>query len=344
MRLSFLLIFSCTTVANDILQPELITAELGHSVTLTCFSRKDEVTYTAWFKQQAVQKPRIMAKAFSYSQTLKVQGEFKNMTRFSFQWRAASFNLTIANIEPSDSAVYYCATMSFNEISFGDGTVLILTDYNRRTVVQQPVSDPVRPGDSVTLQCTVDSETCAGEHSVYWFRHGSGESLPGLIYTHGKRSDECEKSPEAGSPTHSCVYSLPKRNLSRSDAGIYYCAVATCGNILFGNGTKLNIDTGHWNLPPSVVLSLVITLAVSIFANAVFVCTRNNNICGQHAGKSVQESQCEILMREQSSKQCQDVDVVNYVALNLKNSKAKRKKRETTKDTVYSDLKGPDWE
>uniref|UniRef100_A0A8C9UYA1 Ig-like domain-containing protein n=1 Tax=Scleropages formosus TaxID=113540 RepID=A0A8C9UYA1_SCLFO len=119
---------------------------------------------------------------------------------------------------------------------------------NTETVVQQLVSDPVHPGDSVTLQCTVDSETCAGEHSVYWFRHGSGESLPGLIYTHGNRSDECEKSPEAGSPTHGCVYSLPKRNLSRSDAGIYYCAVVICGDILFGNGTQLDIEDAEMKI------------------------------------------------------------------------------------------------
>ncbi|XP_045074618.1 signal-regulatory protein delta-like [Coregonus clupeaformis] len=97
----------------------------------------------------------------------------------------------------------------------------------RNTVIQQPVSESVQPGDSVTLNCTIHTETCAGEHSVYWFRHGSGESRPGIIYTHGYRSDQCERSPETGSPTQSCVYNLPKRNLSLSDAGTYYCAVAS---------------------------------------------------------------------------------------------------------------------
>uniref|UniRef100_A0A3B3R130 Ig-like domain-containing protein n=1 Tax=Paramormyrops kingsleyae TaxID=1676925 RepID=A0A3B3R130_9TELE len=111
-----------------------------------------------------------------------------------------------------------------------------------RKTIFQPVPDTVQPGDSVTLQCTIETGSCAGEHSVYWFRHGSGESLPGVIYSHGNRSDECEKSPEAGSPTRSCVYSLPKRNLSPSDAGTYYCAVAMCGEMLFGNGTKVHVE------------------------------------------------------------------------------------------------------
>ena len=67
---------------------------------------------------------------------------------------------------------------------------------NSKTVEQQAESDPVHSGDSVTLQCTVLSETSTGEHSVYWFRAGSGDSHPGVIYTPGNRSDECEKSPE----------------------------------------------------------------------------------------------------------------------------------------------------
>ncbi|XP_045074619.1 uncharacterized protein LOC121572584 [Coregonus clupeaformis] len=115
---------------------------------------------------------------------------------------------------------------------------------NSMSVLQQPVSESVQLGDSVTLNCTIHTETCVGEQSVYWFRHGSGVSRQGIIYTHGNSIDQCEKFPNAGSPTQSCVYNLPKRNLSLSDAGTYYCAVASCGEILFGNGTKLDIDHG----------------------------------------------------------------------------------------------------
>ncbi|KAJ8281791.1 hypothetical protein COCON_G00043100 [Conger conger] len=43
----------------------------------------------------------------------------------------------------------------------------------------------------------------------------------------------------------SCVYNFPKRNLSLSDAGTYYCAVATCGEILFGNETKMDVEKGQ---------------------------------------------------------------------------------------------------
>nr|XP_033479873.1 signal-regulatory protein beta-2-like [Epinephelus lanceolatus] len=110
-------------------------------------------------------------------------------------------------------------------------------------VTQDLPSDPVHPGDSVTLQCSVLSDSynksCPGDHSVFWFKAGSHESHPNVFYAHGN-SVECEKSPEAGSP-QICVYSFSK-NVSSSDAGTYYCAVATCGEILFGNGTKLDIQ------------------------------------------------------------------------------------------------------
>ncbi|KAI3351518.1 hypothetical protein L3Q82_020373 [Scortum barcoo] len=60
------------------------------------------------------------------------------------------------------------------------------------TVVQWPtVSDSVRPGDLMTLQCSVlsDSEnkTCPGDHNVYWFKTGSDKSHPNIIYTDGNR-------------------------------------------------------------------------------------------------------------------------------------------------------------
>uniref|UniRef100_A0A8C1GJ13 Ig-like domain-containing protein n=1 Tax=Cyprinus carpio TaxID=7962 RepID=A0A8C1GJ13_CYPCA len=99
------------------------------------------------------------------------------------------------------------------------------------------LTDTLHTGDSVSLQCSLFTESCAGEHSVYWFRQSSGESQ-GVLYTKGERNGQCENSTE--SQTQSCVYSLFNSNVSHSDAGIYYCAVAACGEILFGKGTELN--------------------------------------------------------------------------------------------------------
>ncbi|KAI4893635.1 hypothetical protein NFI96_032422 [Prochilodus magdalenae] len=157
----------------------------------------------AWFKQTPGEKPLLIASAF-HSLQVKYHNDFGNSGRF---------NAVILSLG-SSSDLY--------------------------AVLQHPVSDPVELGGNTTLQCSVLTDTSAGEHSVYWIRHGSGESHPGIIYTHGNRSDQCESSSETDSSTQSCVYNLPKRNLSLSDAGTYYCAVLMCEEIIFGSGTKLD--------------------------------------------------------------------------------------------------------
>ncbi|MBN3299710.1 KV07 protein, partial [Amia calva] len=228
---------------EDVVQPRLFTAaQFGDSVTLECFISTERINYLSWIKQTVGQRPRGIVTSYSYLEDFTFYDEFRNNPRFTVQKDKGLFHLNISRAEQSDAVTYYCVTIYQNSVQFGNGTVLMLKGLeSNMTIVQQPASVPVQPGDSVTLQCTIHTETCAGEHSVHWFRHGSGEALPGLIYTHGNRSDPCESSSEPGLPAQGCVYELPKRNLRSSDAGTYYCAVATCGQILFGNGTRLDI-------------------------------------------------------------------------------------------------------
>uniref|UniRef100_A0A8C7M2M6 Ig-like domain-containing protein n=1 Tax=Oncorhynchus mykiss TaxID=8022 RepID=A0A8C7M2M6_ONCMY len=249
-QLQLIQAMSCA-LNNDVIQPDpVIVTQLGQSVSLNCFCQSHLIR-VSWFKQTVGQKPLLMASSFYHTQNSFYSNNFnKDFTetkRLSVKRGVDSCNLTISKTESGDSATYYCVNLFAREATFGEGTVLIVKGNlyswsNHMSVLQQPVSESVQPGDSVTLNCTIHTETCAGEHSVFWFRHGSGKSHPGIIYNNGDRSDQCEKSPEAGSPTQSCVYNLPKRNLSLSDAGTYYCAVSSCGEILFGNGTKLDVE------------------------------------------------------------------------------------------------------
>ncbi|XP_039669010.1 uncharacterized protein LOC120566554 [Perca fluviatilis] len=157
------------------------------------------------------------------------------------------------------------------------------------TVVQWPtVSDPVRPGDSVTLQCSVLSDsgnkTCPGDDSVFWFRARSNKSYPDIIYTDGRRHNECDKRSDT---QKSCVYRFSK-NISSSDAGTYYCAVATCGEILFGDGTKLDIEgTSVWSHKANTIIFLVISaISLIVIAFLIYEIQRNNAVvAGQkHSG------------------------------------------------------------
>ncbi|XP_029522622.2 uncharacterized protein LOC115133494 [Oncorhynchus nerka] len=245
-----------------------------------------------------------------------------------------SCDLTISKTEPGDSATYFCSTTDIYEQTFGEGTVLFVKDSesNSMSVLQQPVSELVQPGGSVTLNCTIHTETCAGEHSVYWFRHGSGETRPRIIYTHGNWSDQCEKSPDVGSPPQSCVYNLPKRNLSLSDAGTYYCAVASCGEILFGNGTKLDIDD-HRADPLLLVSCLGVVLGVTFTLIIVLVCIMykmNNTTCVQCRGL-VSQTRGPAVTRSDVGDH--DGDSLHYVALNLSNKKNRSRRQRSHGDS-----------
>lgn len=110
---------------------------------------------------------------------------------------------------------------------------------SKNIVVQWPTeSKPMHTGDSLTLRCDVlsgsQSRTCSEDHHVYWFRAGSDKSHPNLLIVNENGPRECDTQ-------KSCVYHFSK-NLSSTDAGTYFCAVATCGEILFGNGTKLDVQ------------------------------------------------------------------------------------------------------
>uniref|UniRef100_W5LLT5 Ig-like domain-containing protein n=1 Tax=Astyanax mexicanus TaxID=7994 RepID=W5LLT5_ASTMX len=213
----------------------------GENVSLNCLFSSADVTATTWFKQTPGEKPLLIASAFRSSAAVYYNG-FNKSGRFTAVTEKNTFTLNILNTEASDSATYFCAAAYFTDIA--------LLDYSPSslyTVLQPPVSDPVRLGGDTTLQCSILTDNSAGDHSVYWFRHGSGESDPGIIFTHGNRSDQCKKSSETVSPTQSCIYKLPKNNLSLSDAGTYYCAVAACGHIVFGDGTKLDFTGGKKN-------------------------------------------------------------------------------------------------
>ncbi|XP_029609818.1 uncharacterized protein LOC115194334 isoform X1 [Salmo trutta] len=331
---------------NYVIQPDpVIVTQLGQRVSLTCFCQSNLLVRVSWFKQTVGQKPLLMATSYYRTKNSfyfnNFTKDFNETKRLSVERGVDSFNLTISKTESGDSATYYCGAMELGELKFGEGTVLIVKDSgsNSMSVLQQPVSESVQPGDSVTLNCTLQTETCAGEHSVYWFRHGSGESHPGIIYNNEDRRDQCEKSPEAGSPTQSCVYNLPKRNLSLSDAGTYYCAVALCGEILFGKGTKLDIQIPEHDSPfdlSPTVLALVVSNIVVGIVTLLLAWALYKNLNRHHRGRKDGPTS--------QGNQNQDSDVLNYAAVTFtpkKNSSSSRRTREKTsrEDEVYSEVR-----
>uniref|UniRef100_A0A667YZF5 Uncharacterized LOC115376191 n=1 Tax=Myripristis murdjan TaxID=586833 RepID=A0A667YZF5_9TELE len=284
-----------------------LSANVGDNVTLSCFYDGDDAAKFFWYKQTLGQKPILIF--YKYEKNAIFHNEFKNDARFKLETETNGNQLKISELQHSDAATYFCVSSYLYNLKFGDGVTLSVKDsgLNIQAVVHQSESQTIQPGDSVTLNCTVHTGTCDGEHSVYWFR-SSGLSQPRAIYTHGVTDDQCERKPTTH--TQTCDYNLPMKSLNLSDAGTYYCAVLSCGEILFGNGTKNNTDSES----PQHLSVSVGFCCISLVCNGV--CCFISSCQGQHA------------------------DNLHYAALSENKVHRPRRQRDNT-DTVcvYSSIK-----
>uniref|UniRef100_A0A8D0AJ71 Ig-like domain-containing protein n=1 Tax=Sander lucioperca TaxID=283035 RepID=A0A8D0AJ71_SANLU len=305
------------------------TVRLGEPATFTCVLHYKETDRPQldWYKQSAGETLKLIvtkrkstkpayAPEFSESRL-----EIKNDDNFS--------NLTILRTIQEDEGMYH--------FLYDAGNTQRTSNY---TVVQWPtVSDPVRPGDSVTLQCSVLSDsgnkTCPGDDSVFWFRAGSNKSYPDIIYTEGRRHNECDKRSDT---QKSCVYHFSK-NISSSDTGTYYCAVATCGEILFGDGTKLQIGRILCSTLEVIFKTSTVCLVISMTGNIVFICYRTSTpVCSQFKAPFNNINTISLLFAAQT----EDGLDLNYAALHFSGKKTTRGRKKTelkTEESVYSQVK-----
>ncbi|XP_036419486.1 uncharacterized protein LOC118803089 [Colossoma macropomum] len=236
---TFCLFVTVKTSETDDLQVQ--TVKCGENVTIKCDQDfvKGSEHVLAWYKQSFGKLPQFIVRSSENNADIRVAETFKQ--RFRLTAGEEKFDLSIIKTVEEDAGTYFCVKAKKGVSEFGSGTLLLFPD--EKSKKRNLTEVDVKSGESVTLQCSVTPLSCSGEHSVYWIRHGSGESHPGIIYTHGDTDSSCTRSSETDSPTQSCVYKLNKI-FSLSDAGTYYCAVAACGQILFGNGTKLSVKGG----------------------------------------------------------------------------------------------------
>ncbi|XP_065815145.1 uncharacterized protein [Labrus bergylta] len=226
----------CTIYENF----ETKTVGVGDDVTLTC--PRDASWYSTqlfWLRLVSGDLPEVLGGINSIESDL-----VEETPGFTAIKEPGTFVVIINGVKLRDTGLYFCVKQEWIKMTVLKGTFLQIKgpESSITSVVQDISQDPVHPGDLMTLQCSVLSEsennTCPGKHRVFWFRAGSDETHPSVIYTHGNRSGGCEESPEAHSP-QKCVYSFSK-TVNSSDASTYFCAVAACGEILFGNGTKID--------------------------------------------------------------------------------------------------------
>ncbi|KAK7877222.1 hypothetical protein WMY93_032075 [Mugilogobius chulae] len=290
-------------------QIPVTVAKPGDSVTFTCSA--DYKERVNWYKQSPGHTMQFIG--FVYSQYKEV--DQSSHDRFNLTKVDNKHALTIKNIEKEDEAIYYCHMTG--EQNFMSSTFLIVEDVTKSQscvhVRQSPSSAAVVPGRSVSLQCSLQPKNnksqiqCPQQDNVHWFRAGSEEPHTGLMYN---------------STNYSCVYRLSKTIGHSSDAGTYYCAVDTCGHILFGTGTKVDTVT--------VALSVLLCGCVLVII-VLCVCVKRATVCDT----------AEVTYSKYSPDSVTDMRAdVNYAALNFSSRKVRpSSKPRAEQECVYSSVR-----
>uniref|UniRef100_A0A8C1J7F6 Novel immune-type receptor 5 n=1 Tax=Cyprinus carpio TaxID=7962 RepID=A0A8C1J7F6_CYPCA len=275
----FLLYEVFKIIYGDIIQLDpVISVHEGDPVVFSCFFTTKQLSMALWYKQVTGEEPRLITSSVLRSSKSQFYNEFDS-NHFDVLRGTDSFNLTIVKTVQSDWGTYYCAFSFSNIITFGNGTHLVIkgAKISKPMSLKLPKIELVKSGVKVPLQCSIQNELerLGGEHRLYWFKHGSGESPPGSIYVHGNTNDGCVGRSEADCLSPTCMYNLPKKIFSSSQTGTY-CALATCGEILFGNVSKHNPDFKSQNTDLFFLVGLTVLLTSNITINILLCCMSRN--------------------------------------------------------------------
>ncbi|MED6269154.1 hypothetical protein CHARACLAT_030264 [Characodon lateralis] len=221
--------------------------------------------------------------------------------------------------------MYHCAVLDWNENTWR-GTYLSIKGNNERTVnytvlQRSRVANTADLGDSATLECSILSDsnykTCPGDVSVFWFRARSHKSHPEIIFMDEIPDGDCTAKHD-----RKCVYSFFK-NVSISEFGKYYCAIASCGEILFGNGTTLEVEKS----PDSTSITLVIVIICLIISVILHIAI----ICHQTLKKAKKQNKCKKTTHDHLDQQEDNIDEdengLNYAALHFPGGKVVKGKK-----------------
>ncbi|XP_043982589.1 uncharacterized protein LOC122836791 [Gambusia affinis] len=249
------------------------TVALGQPATLKCPlpAGKLNVNEVHWYKQSTGDTLTLIVRLRKHAVPAFAQ-EFSS-SRMIASKNETLIRLTILRTVPEDEGMYHCAIIDWTE-SVWHGTYLYLKEKAERTskhtiVEQLTAADSHLPGGSVTLQCSVFSnpdKMCPEDFSVFWFRARSHDSNPHIIYVDGNKHDDCNKRNDS---QRRCTFS---KTISSIDHDTYYCAVATCGEIIIGKEIKAKVqgfslwfqDTNKFVLPFCAVLALSLISTVAL--------------------------------------------------------------------------------
>ncbi|XP_072436341.1 immunoglobulin superfamily member 2-like [Chiloscyllium punctatum] len=260
-------------IANPVVllqSPSLKHVIRGHTARLQCIMRNAAVKHTTvkWDKQ----KPGShYVRILTHGKDGSTQWSPGFTERFqpSRDSSSNSFILTITNVQPNDTAVYYC---SVRGSIYGRGSRIIVNRANPPVLLQSPSLEWVTEGQTAHLQCIMRNASVT-DTTVKWYHQKTG-CCKVQILTHSKYGSTqwspgfSERIQSSRDPSNNS-FILTITNVQPTDAGVYYCSV---WRKIYGRGSQLNIISVN----PPVLLQSPSLECVTEGHSAQLQCTMRN--------------------------------------------------------------------
>uniref|UniRef100_UPI00398F15A5 immunoglobulin superfamily member 3-like isoform X1 n=1 Tax=Pristiophorus japonicus TaxID=55135 RepID=UPI00398F15A5 len=219
--------------------PSLERVTEGHTARLQCTMRNARVSDTDvhWYRQLPGQDTEWVLTHEASGSTRGSPGSTDRLQP-SRDTSNNSFILTVTDVQPSDTAAYYCKV--WGDIS-GSGTQLNVTSAVVPVLTQSPSLERVTEGHTARLQCTMRNARVS-DTDVHWYRQLPGQDTEWVLTheasgsTRGSPGSTDRLQPSRDTSNNSFI--LTVTDVQPSDTAAYYCKV--WGDIS-GNGTQLNV-------------------------------------------------------------------------------------------------------
>nr|XP_023701230.1 polymeric immunoglobulin receptor-like isoform X1 [Paramormyrops kingsleyae]XP_023701231.1 polymeric immunoglobulin receptor-like isoform X1 [Paramormyrops kingsleyae] len=193
-----------------------LTVQSGESLTIPCFydqKYKDHVKY--WCRGKLWSSCTIMARTDSPQSSSKVS--------ITDSPAKLVFNVTMRNLETSDTGIYWCA-VEIGGIGEMDDFQSLLIEVKAARSVRTVSWVSAERGGSVTIPCYYDQKY--KDHVKYWCRGRDWNSCSSLARSDSNQS--AGKVSISDDPAH-LVFNVAMRNLQEMDSDTYWCAVEIHG-------------------------------------------------------------------------------------------------------------------
>ncbi|XP_060686746.1 uncharacterized protein LOC132819312 isoform X4 [Hemiscyllium ocellatum] len=245
--------------------PSLERVTKGHTARLQCTMRNARVTHTDvhWYWEQP---GNTMQWGLTHDtrNIIRWSSGFPERFLSSRDSSNETFILTITNVQPNDTGVYYCKV--WGDIS-GNGSQLTVTDPLADPVlIQDPVVSKVAEGETAEFQCAMHNASVI-DTDVHWHyqRPDSNREwvishfVNGTLTTAQGFHDRVLLSRNVSRNS----YTLSLVNVTLNDTAVYSCSV---WSYIYGAGSHLNVteQSGNWLLMTIIGTTLAFVLLLCI--------------------------------------------------------------------------------